>query len=304
MTDPIRITTISIVLNILLGVFKIIVGVVGRSGALIADGIHSFSDFVSDIVVLVGIKLSEKPVDEGHNYGHGKFETFSTVILGAILISAGIMIFWEASLKIYASYQGEELVQPGSLALAVAAFSILVKELLFRYTKYVGEKTGRQSLIANAWHHRSDALSSIAAFVGIGGAIVLGENWRVLDPIAAIVVSYFILKVAGMIMLESLNELLEASLDSEERNNIINIIKSVPGAKNPHNLRTRKVGSAVAIELHLWVDPSLNVVDAHDISSDVEKALKKHYGHNTFISVHIEPEKSRRGGSKGSEGKR
>ncbi len=292
MTDPIRITVISIILNILLGVFKIIVGIAGKSGALVADGIHSFSDFVSDIVVLVGIKLGEKPVDEGHNYGHGKFETFSTVILGAILFGAGIMIFWEASLKIFASYNGEILSRPGSLALSVAALSILVKELLFRYTKHVGEKTGRQSLIANAWHHRSDALSSIAAFIGIGGAIVLGESWRVLDPIAAVVVSFFILKVAGMIMLKSLNELLEASLDQDERENILRIIRSVPGAKNPHNLRTRKIGSAVAIELHLWVNPSLNVVEAHDISTEVEKALKEYYGHNTFISVHIEPEKN------------
>ncbi len=291
MINPAGITVISIILNVLLGIFKIIVGVLGKSGALIADGIHSFSDFVSDIIVLIGIKIGEKPVDEGHNYGHGKFETFSTVILGTILLIAGIMIFWKASLRIYAFYQGEMLVQPGSLTLAVAALSILVKELLYRYTKYVGEKTGKQSLIANAWHHRSDALSSIAAFIGIGGAIMLGDAWRVLDPAAAVVVSYFIIKVAGMIMLQSLNELLEASLDSDERKTIIDIVKRVKGAKNPHNLRTRKVGNAVAIELHLWVDPSLNVVDAHDISTDVERALKEHYGRNTFISVHIEPEK-------------
>jgi cation diffusion facilitator family transporter len=290
MTDPVRITVISIVLNIFLGVFKIVVGVLGGSGALIADGIHSFSDFVSDIVVLIGIKLSDKPVDDSHNYGHGKFETFSTVILGAILFIAGVTIFWKASLKIYGSFHGEVLLQPGTLAIVVAALSIIVKEILFRYTKHVGEKTGRQSLIANAWHHRSDALSSIAAFIGIGGAIILGKSWRVLDPFAAIVVSFFILKVAGVILKESLNELLEASLGSEESEKIVEMIKAVPGVKNPHNLRTRKVGNAVAIELHLWVDPALNVVEAHDISTDVEKVLKDHLGANTFISVHIEPE--------------
>ena len=291
MNEPVKVTVISILLNVFLGVLKLVVGIVGMSAALVADGIHSFSDFVSDLVVLLGIKLSEKPVDEGHNYGHGKFETFSTVILGVILFGAGIMIFWEALIKIYDAYHGEILVKPKMIAMSVAAISILIKELLFRYTKYIGEKTKKPSLIANAWHHRSDALSSIAAFIGIGGAIILGESWRILDPVAAIVVSYFILKVAGMILIQSLNELLEASLDSDERANILQITKSVPGAKNPHNLRTRKVGNVIAIELHLWVDPALNVVEAHDISSDVENNLKNYYGGNTIISVHIEPEK-------------
>ncbi len=291
MNEPVKVTVISILLNVFLGVLKLVVGIVGKSAALVADGIHSFSDFVSDMVVLVGIKLGEKPVDEGHNYGHGKFETFSTVILGVILFGAGIMIFWEALIKIYDAYHGEILVKPKTIAVGVAALSILIKELLFRYTKYIGEKTKKPSLIANAWHHRSDALSSVAAFIGIGGAIILGESWRILDPVAAIVVSYFILKVAGMILIQSLNELLEASLDNDERTNILKIVKAVPGAKNPHNLRTRKVGNVIAIELHLWVDPALNVVDAHDISSDVENNLKNYYGGNTIISVHIEPEK-------------
>jgi cation diffusion facilitator family transporter len=291
MNESIRITAVSITLNVFLGIVKILVGIIGRSGALIADGIHSFSDFVSDIVVLIGIKLADKPVDDSHNYGHGKFETFSTAILGAILFAAGIMIFWEAAQKIYAVMQGGIISQPESLALWTAALSVLVKEALFHYTKRVGEKTGRPSLIANAWHHRSDALSSIAAFIGIGGAIILGKGWRILDPIAAVVVTFFILKVAVEVLKDSLDELLEASLGIEETQKINEIVGTVKGAKNPHNIRTRKVGSAAVIELHLWVDPALNVVEAHDISTEVERALKKHFGRNTFISVHIEPEK-------------
>ena len=213
------------VANFLLLVFKFVAGVLGHSSAMIADAVHSLSDFVTDVIVLLFINISSKPKDEGHDYGHGKYETLATSVIGIVLMCVGVGLFWEGANKIYGFYfMDEPLESPGKIALLAAVgkialiaaiISILIKETLYRLTLYVGKKENSQAVIANAWHHRSDAFSSIGTALGIGGAILLGDNWRVLDPIAAVVVSILIVKVAFQLVLPAINDLLEKSLPKE-----------------------------------------------------------------------------------------
>lgn len=284
-----QVTWVGLWLNLALTVFKFIAGILGRSSAMIADAVHSVSDFVTDVVLLISFRIVGKPVDDSHDYGHGKFETLASNFVGAALLLVGLGILWAGGAKIYSAFRGEALVQPGGIALAAALVSILVKEFLYRYQVGVGKKINSGAIIANAWHHRSDALSSIATLLGIAGAIFLGESWRVLDPIAAILVSLLILKVAVPIFWSSLKELLEASLDDDTEKNILETAGSVPGVIDPHNLRTRRIGSYVAVDLHIRVDKSLNIVEAHDISRNVELKLKDYLGEESFIYVHVDP---------------
>ena len=261
----------------------------GRSGAMIADSVHSLSDFATDVVVLLGFQVVKKPVDKSHDYGHGKFETLVTTIIGLGLLWVGGAILWVGTKKIVQTTYGHALNKPGWIAFYAAIISIAVKEWLYQYTVIVGKKINSQAIIANAWHHRSDALSSVGTMLGIGGAILLGEKWRVLDPIAAIIVSFFIIQVAISISAGSINELLEASLNEETEKEILQIIKNTPGAQQPHSMKTRKIGNNIAIDIHVKVDKFLNVVQAHDIATLVEERLKDSFGRGTFISVHIEP---------------
>jgi cation diffusion facilitator family transporter len=286
----IRVTWIGLLWNIFLTLFKLFAGVIGKSNALIADAFHSLSDFITDIAIIIGLNLAKKPVDETHNYGHGKFETLSTIIISISLFFVSIAILGNGIIQISKAIQGQILHQPGWIAFIAASGSIIVKEILYQYTIRAGTKINSQALIANAWHHRSDALSSLAATFGIAGAILLGEQWRILDPIAAIVVSFFIFRVAVTVFKRSINELLEASLSEELKSKILNIVKTVPGAADPHNLKTRKIGNSIALDMHIKVKPSLSIVEAHDISTSVEKKLKESFGNDTFISIHIEPD--------------
>lgn len=286
----VKVTWVGLYLNIALSVFKFFAGFMGHSAAMIADAVHSFSDFVTDAVLLLGFRMVRKPVDKSHDYGHGKFETLTATIMGVSLIGVGISIFWAGFKKISGAFQGYALPQPSLIALYAAVVSIVVKEWLYRYTLRVGNSIHSQAVIANAWEHRSDALASVAAMLGIGGAIVLGERWHILDPLAAILVSFFIIKIAFSIFLGSVNELLEASLDEKLEEEILQIIKETPGAKRPHDMKTRKIGSNIAIDIHIEVDRKLNVVQAHDIATRVEHRLRASFGQETYISVHIEPE--------------
>jgi len=284
-----QVTWVGLWLNLALTVFKFIAGILGRSSAMIADAVHSVSDFVTDVVLLVSFRIVGKPVDDSHDYGHGKFETLASNFVGAALLLVGLGILWSGIEKTYSALRGETLSPPGWIALLAAVISILVKEFLYRYQAGVGKKINSSAIIANAWHHRSDALSSIATMIGIGGAIFLGENWRVLDPIAAIMVSLLIIKIAIPIFWDSLKELLEASLDDDTEKDILEMAGSVPGVIDPHNLRTRRIGSYVAVDLHIRVDKSLGIVEAHDISRHVELKLKNYLGEESFIYVHVDP---------------
>lgn len=288
-SQAIYVTKVAMASNLLLTGFKFFAGIVGNSSAMIADAVHSTSDFMTDIAVIAGLKVAKKPGDSTHNYGHGKIETLSAAFIGLVLIAVALGIFWSGLQKVLAFYQGEMLPAPSRVALAAAVLSIAIKEWLYRYTMRYARKLRSDALTANAWHHRSDAFSSIGTMVGIGGAILLGGRWVVLDPIAAVILSFFIFKVAFEISYKNLNELLEASLDSEAYRTIEEILKSTDGVLGFHELKTRKIGNAVAADVHIEVDRKLNIVDAHEISTHVEDRLKEVCGKNGHFSIHVEP---------------
>ena len=278
------------VINIILLVFKFIAGIVRCSAAMIADAVHSLSDFLTDLVVLIFVRLSNKPKDADHDYGHGKYETLATAIIGVALLLVGAGIFWGGAAKIWnAVVKGQGMAAPGYIALAAAVVSIVAKEWLYRYTVIVGKRIDSQAVIANAWHHRSDAFSSIGTMLGIGGAILLGEKWHVLDPLAVVVVSFFIIKVAIEISSGSVRELLEESLDDASEAEIIGIAAGIPGVADPHKLRTRRIGHDVAVDLHVRVDPDLRVAAAHALATEVEERIQARFGPTTIVSVHVEP---------------
>lgn len=284
-----RVTLIGTAANLLLVGLKFAAGIIGRSSAMIADAVHSLSDFGTDVVVLFFVNASAKPKDEGHNYGHGKFETLATVVIGLVLLGVGAGILWNSADRILFAARGGVLPRPELIAAIAGLISIGVKEWLFRLTRRTGRKTGGSVLEANAWHHRSDALSSIATVVGISGAIFLGEPWRVLDPIAAALVSLLIGKVALDLLFPAVKELLEVSLPQPVQGEILSLVGRVPDVWEPHNLRTRRIGNNYAIEIHIRVDNDKTVVEAHRIATAVEAALKAKYGPDTHISVHVEP---------------
>ena len=275
--------------NMALFAFKLVAGIVGRSGAMVADAIHSASDFATDIVVLAFVRISAKPRDDDHKWGHGKYETLASLIIGVALFAVGADILIESAEKIVAVVQGEVLPRPGVIAIIAAAVSIVAKEALYQYTVRVGRQTDSPSVVANAWHHRSDALSSIGALLGIGAAYFLGEKWRIADPIAAIVVAALIIKVAIELCHNALAELLERSLSKEVEEEILAIISSTPNVYKPHNLRTRRIGSNIAIEVHIRVDGSMSVDASHEISRQIERALRNRFGEQTAVAIHIEP---------------
>jgi len=285
-----KITFVGFFINSILSVLKITAGIIGKSNAMLADGIHSLSDLFTDIVVLVGFKFTEKPADKDHNFGHEKYETFATFIIGIALLLAGFNILQGGAVNVYKiAFKNEILPRPKLIAIIAALISLFSKEFLFRFTKKVGEKINSPAVIANGWHHRSDALSSIGTLIGISVAYFLGDKWIIFDPIAAIVVSVFIFKVAFEIMLPAVNELLESSLDEKDVKYISNLIESNQGIKNYHNLRTRRIGSNIAIEAHLMFDKNISLYQAHAISESIEKTLKEYFGKRSIITFHLEP---------------
>lgn len=286
-----KVTIVGSLVNLFLVVFKFVAGFVGHSSAMIADAVHSLSDFVTDIIVLLFIRISSKPEDKDHDYGHGKYETLATAIIGAILLLVGVGILWDGGSKIIAFIKGETLSSPGMFALVAAIISILLKEILYRYTIIEGKKLNSQAVVANAWHHRSDAFSSIGTAIGIGGAILLGEHWRVLDPIAAVIVSFFIIKVAIQLIIPCLEELLEKSLPDEVEKEIVDIVTSFDGVSEPHHLRTRRIGSYYAIELHIRMDGGITLDEAHRKATAIEQKLREKYGKGTHVGIHVEPVK-------------
>ena len=278
--------------NFLLVIFKFIAGILGHSAAMIADAVHSLSDFATDIVVLIFTRISNKPQDKNHDYGHGKYETLATAIIGIVLFAVGASICWNGLQAIQTVWQGGRLPAPGMLAFAGAIISIVSKELIYRYTIHVGRKINSSAVIANAWHHRSDAFSSIGTAIGIGGAIVLGESWSVLDPMAAVVVSFFIMKVAVQLLKPCVDELTEKSLPDEIEKEICLIAENTPGVSAIHNLRTRRIGNHYAIEMHVRMDGHLTLYEAHAKASVIENKLKEKYGNETHVGIHVEPVKS------------
>lgn len=284
-----RVTLWGSLVNFMLLVFKFAAGILGNSAAMLADAVHSLSDFITDLIVILFVRLSGKPCDTNHDYGHGKYETLATALIGVMLLLVGVGIFWSGAEKIGQYLCGNPLEAPGSIALIAAALSVVAKEALYHWTVARGRALQSQAVVANAWHHRSDALSSIGTLVGIGGAILLGDRWRVLDPLAAVVVSFFIVKVAIQLFVPSMEELLEKSLPADEERFIVETILQQPGVSDPHNLRTRHIGNYSAIEVHFRMDGSTSLNEAHRATREIEDRLRQKFGNRTFITTHVEP---------------
>ncbi|PKP06811.1 MAG: cation-efflux pump [Bacteroidetes bacterium HGW-Bacteroidetes-5] len=284
-----RVTWIGFFINLLLTLAKLFAGIIGKSSAMVADAIHSLSDFLTDIVVIAFVSISGRESDENHHYGHGKFETFATLIIALVLFGVGVGILINGVEKIISSIGGNKIEQPGMIAFWAAIISIISKEILFRYTLKIGKEIKSDAVIANGWHHRSDAFSSIGTALGISGAIFLGENWRILDPIAGVIVSFFIIKVAVELSIPSIKELLESSLPEEITTEIDSIINSHPEIVRYHHLRTRKIGSIYAIDVHIKLHKEITFVRSHDIATELETELRNRFGRGTQISVHTEP---------------
>lgn len=283
-----RVTWTGLWSNVALAVLKVWSGIAGRSAAMVADGVHSASDLLTDAVVLAVIGASRRKADHDHTYGHGKIETFASLVIAALLIAVALGIGADAVDRIIKTAGGELLPRPGWIALAMAVGSIAVKEWLFHYTRRAGRKIGSTAMEANAWHHRSDALSSVATLLGIAGAMFLGEPWRILDPLAAIAVAVLILVMGCKMAHTSARELMEASLPEKELDHVADIISSTPGVLAYHHLRTRRNGMTRIASFHIKMDGDISLHEAHDIATDVENRLKAAYP-DIIITVHMEP---------------
>lgn len=284
-----HVTWVGFWVNAVLMLFKITVGLWGHSDALVADGVHSFSDFATDILVIVVIGIAYKTADAEHPYGHGKYETLASLMIGVSLAIVAFGIGISGIKTVFKAFDGEILARPDMLTLWVALASILGKEFLYRYTYAQGKKVNSASLMANAWHHRSDAISSLATVIGIGASIFLGERWRVLDPIASVLISVFILVSAWKICSPAVKELLEVSLPSDAIKEIENIVETTPGVMAFHRLRTRRNGHSIIIDMHIKVESDISVKEGHTIASEVERRLRDKFGSDIITNIHVEP---------------
>ena len=284
-----KVTMVGGVVNVALLIFKFVAGIVGHSAAMVADAVHSLSDLATDVIVLIFVHISSKPQDKSHDYGHGKYETLAMTLIGVALMAVAIGIIYNGAMKISAWLGGEQLEAPGMLALWAALLSVLLKEGVYQYSMVKARKLDSQVLAANAWHHRSDALSSIGTAIGIGGAIFLGQRWTVLDPLASLVVGAFIVKVALELLRDGVSDLMEHSLPDDVEEEMLRMVGKVPGVACPHDLRTRKIGNHYAIELHILMDGNMSLRDAHNKASEVEDLLRARYGQDTHVAVHVEP---------------
>lgn len=284
-----KVTLVGGIVNVLLLVFKFVAGILGHSAAMVADAIHSFSDFMTDIIVIIFVHISGKPQDKSHEYGHGKYETLAMTIIGMTLLVVALGIVYGGIVKIVTWINGQDLPAPDLLALWAALLSVILKEGTFRYSMVQARKLNSQAVEANAWHHRSDALSSIGTAIGIGGAIFLGQRWTVLDPMASVIVGLFIVKVSFFLLRDGIGDLMEHSLPDAVEEEILRLAASVEGVDEPHDLHTRRIGNHYAIELHILMDGNITLSEAHDKASKVETLLRSHYGEETHIAVHVEP---------------
>jgi len=279
-----RVTYVGAIVNVFLTITKIGVGVLGQSASLIADGIHSLSDLISDLFVIVAIKLGSREADHDHPYGHRRFETMATVLLGIGLVVVATGIAWDAVERLI---DPTKLLSPTQETLGIAAVSILANEWLFHYTKRVGEMTRSKLLLANAWHHRSDAFSSVVVLVGIG-AVLLG--YPMADAIAAVLVAILIAKMGLGLVWESINELVDSALPEDMVRDIRKVIKQTPGVQSIHLIRTRRMGEDACVDTHIVVDARISVSEGHMIGDAVRDRLKVEFDDITDVLVHIDPE--------------
>jgi len=284
-----KVTLIGSLVNALLVVFKAVAGIWGHSAAMVADAVHSLSDFVTDIVVLVFVRISSKPQDKEHDYGHGKYETIATTIIGLALMAVAIGIIYQGAQRIVMWLQGQQLPAPDTIALWAALVSVVSKEALYQYTVYKSKHLQSPAMEANAWHHRSDAFSSIGTALGIGGAVLLGDRWTILDPIASVVIGAIIIKLSVGMIKNGVQELTDGSLSEDTEKEILDIILQDAAVSQPHNLRTRRIGNRIAIEVHVRMDGNIILSESHLHATHIEQAIKARFGDNTHITIHLEP---------------
>jgi cation diffusion facilitator family transporter len=284
-----RATVLGALVNIILSLLKFVGGAAAGSGALVADGVHSLSDLATDVAVLLGLRAAQRPPDRNHAYGHGRYETLSALFVGVMLLAAAGGIAWHSIQRILYVAAGGVIGRPAPFAMVVAAVSIAVKEVMFHVTRRIGLAGGSPGVVANAWHHRSDAMSSVATFIGVAGAAYLGQEWSILDPAAAAVVAIMIGWVGLKAAVVALREMTDHALPSDDRETIRRIVLSVPGTSDPHNLKTRRLGSDVSIEVHFRVHGEISVNAGHDIASEVESRIKERFGISSTVITHVEP---------------
>lgn len=284
----ISVTLIGIVANAVLIAFKLAGGILGQSQALIADAAHSISDLFTDAVVLVGLKAGRRAADQDHPFGHARYETLSSGIVGIVLMGAALYIGIGAALSIYNHTE----FHPTWLAVGVAALSIIVKEVLYRYTVHVGRQIKSPVIMANAWHHRSDALSSVAVLLGVGAAII-HPGWHILDAYAALIVSLLILKVGVDVLWRSVQELTDTAPPPDTLDKIGQCIRRVDGVLGHHDLRVRTSGGLYQMEAHIVVDGSLTVMEGHGIAKSVEFCLKDEIEDLNQVIIHVDPNRRR-----------
>lgn len=279
-----RVAWVGAAVNLVLSMVKVVVGIVGHSQALIVDGIHSLSDLLTDVLVLFAARHAAHGPDEEHPYGHGRFETAATLALGAflVLIAGGIM--WDSVERLMHSGDAQT---PKTIALYAALFSILANEALYWYTIGVARRINSELLRANAWHHRSDAISSIVVLIGVGGAI-LGHLW--LDLAAALIVGFMVAKIGWDLGWSAMRELVDESLEEDKVEQIRNLITAIPGVRSLHMLRTRRQGHEAMADVHVQVSPWISVSEGHMISIAVEEQIKANIEEISDVTVHIDPE--------------
>jgi len=280
--DPgIKVTLVGTASNLLLSIIKLIGGIIGNSAALVADAVHSISDLLTDVIVLITLKIGQKPKDDNHPYGHGKAEPIGTTVIGFFIIAAGLGLAYEA----WDIIQSGVSRTPELLAAGTALISIFIKEWLFRYTRSVGKKSSSSILLANAWHHRSDAISSIAALIGIIGSMV---GFPILDPIASVMVSFMIIKVGYELTLGGFRDLMDTALNEKDTQKLQTIIDDIPGVIKSHDLRTRKIGEKILMDVHIQVDSDLTITEGHEIGERVRRQLIKNYPNTQDVLVHVD----------------
>ena len=285
-----RITLLGLLINVFLAAGKFLAGIFGGSSAMIADATHSLSDLMTDVAVYFGLQAAEKPADECHPYGHGKIEAVLSAVCGVSLLLAAGGLFFAGSVKIWTVlFREGDMSAPGISALIAAAVSVALKEWLYRYTIAGGRRLGSSALIAKAWDHRSDAMSSVGTLAGISGAFFGGEKWRVLDPLAALVVSVFIVMAALPVLRNSLDELIDRALPDELEKELQSAILSAAGVLSFHKLKTRRIGRSIAVDVHIQMDGSMSLGEAHEISKRVEEAIWRLFGRDAHVSLHMEP---------------
>ncbi|MBE0478984.1 cation transporter [Candidatus Aerophobetes bacterium] len=277
-----KVSLVSILVNASLVFFKLFAGIFGQSSAMIADAVHTLSDLITDIIVILGLKYSTQPSDKKHPYGHEKIETLVSLILGIFLMGVGIKIGYDGIKTIFQ----RPSVSPTILALFAAVISLVSKEILYRYTLRIGKKINSRAVIANAWHHRSDALSSLVAFVGIAGSMM---GFRMLDALAATFLAIFIIKIGVEISAGTTSELVESSVSEELAEKIRKIASHTPGLAGVHSIRARHIGSSIFAEIHIEVAADINVEDSHFIADEVERKIRKNIKEVKEVLVHVEP---------------